>query len=195
MRKTFLFMLLGIAVLALSCGNSEQAIPADEAEPVKSISQEAAPPEPTADASTGSIKAADFTLKSVTGEDISLSDYAGKVVILDFWATWCPPCRMEIPHFNDLAKEYGDKGLVVLGVSVDRGGADVVRKFKEKTEVGYPVVMSNSDTHAKYQSYIDPSQQGGIPFTFVIDREGIIRERYVGYRDKEVFENAIKPLL
>lgn len=193
MRNIFVFLLFGIAVLALSCGNSDQANPAAKAESATGEPMKEAAP--VAEMSDGGVKAANFTLQSITGEQISLADYAGKVVILDFWATWCPPCRAEIPHFNDLAKEYGEKGLVVLGVSVDRGGADVVKKFKAENAINYPVVMSDQNTHVKYQSYIDPSQQGGIPFTFVIDREGNIRERYVGYREKEVFIEAIKPLL
>ena len=142
------------------------------------------------------VKAADFTLVGVNGETIKLSDYAGKVIILDFWATWCPPCVKEIPHFNELAKEYADEGLVVLGVSVDRGGEDVVKGFmKERIPISYPVAMTNPETYATYQGYIPAAEQGGIPFTFVIDRKGNITQRYVGYRSKEVFIKAIKPLL
>lgn len=145
--------------------------------------------------STAETTAAEFVLTTTEGESISLSAYRGKVVILDFWATWCPPCRMEIPHFNELAKEYGDKGLVVLGVSVDKAGVEVVRQFEREFPVMYPVVMGDPRTYEQYQSYLPPAQRGGIPFTFVIDRQGKIRERYVGYRDKATFEAALKRLL
>ena len=150
-----------------------------------------------AEASAGEyLKAAEFTLKNLDGEEISLSDFKGKVVILDFWATWCPPCVKEIPHFNELAKEYADKGLVVFGVSVDRDGASAVNKFiKNKIPINYPLVLYNKATYETYQRYLPVDRRGGIPFTFVIDREGNIRNHYVGYRPKELFEEAIKPLL
>ncbi len=140
--------------------------------------------------------AADFTLKDLNDKDVKLSDFKGKVIILDFWATWCPPCVREIPHFNELYKEYAEKGLVVLGVSLDRGGVDAVKSFKEKrTPIDYTVVMGNQETGGVYQLYLPPEERGGIPFTFVIDRDGVIRQHYVGYRDKDVFVRAIKPLL
>ena len=129
--------------------------------------------------------AADFALKDIEGNEIKLSDYKGKVVILDFWATWCPPCVKEIPHFNELYKEYGEKGLVVLGVSLDRGGAQTVVDFKKnKLPISYPIVMGNRETGGVYQNYLPAEERGGIPFTFVIDREGVIRQHFVGYRDK-----------
>lgn len=140
-------------------------------------------------------KAADFTLKSTEGKDVKLSDYRGKVVLVDFWATWCPPCVKEIPHFNELAAEYGDKGLAVLGVSVDQGGFKAIEKFQKKTPMKYTVVQSDRQTQMQYQSYLPRQMQGGIPYTFIIDKQGNIREYYVGYRPKSVFEGAIKPLL
>lgn len=166
------------------------------------------------------IKAADFSFAGMDGEYVNLSDYKGKVVILDFWATWCPPCVKEIPHFNELAREYKDEGLVVLGISLDRGGSEDVEKFMKRNPIDYRIgtmfvsleidqavglkiekrnmVIVDSLGALKveeYQSYLPEEMRGGIPFTFIIDREGYIREKYVGYRDKEVFEKAIKPLL
>ena len=153
-------------------------------------------PEHKSHASSNFAKAADFTLKTVDGEKISLSDFKGKVVILDFWATWCPPCVKEIPHFNELAKEYKDEGLVVFGVSVDKNGKKAVTKFqKNKMEINYPLALFDQPTYNKYQTYLPEASRGGIPFTFVIDREGNIREHFVGYRPKEEFVKAIKPLL
>ena len=154
------------------------------------------------------IKAADFSFAGMDGEAVRLSDYRVKVVILDFWATWCPPCVREIPHFNALAKEYKDQGLVVLGISLDRGGKADVEKFMESNPINYRIgIMFIPDENGKvlpdsmgtlivekYDSYLPEDMRGKIPFTFVIDREGYIREKYVGYRDKEVFEKVIKPL-
>jgi len=140
--------------------------------------------------------AADFTLKDLEGKDAKFSDFKGKVIILDFWATWCPPCVKEIPHFNELYKEYIEKGLVVLGVSLDDGGAQTVIDFMaNRIPISYPVVMGDRETGGVYQNYLPQDERGGIPFTFVIDREGVIRHHFVGYRDKEVFVEAIKPLL
>ncbi len=144
---------------------------------------------------TGGVKAEDFTLLDIEGKKFSLSDYSGKVIILDFWATWCPPCVKEIPHFNELAKEYGDRGLVVIGISLDREGVPAVKEFRKKYPIDYRVVMGNNEVAQAYSSYLPPEQRGGIPFTFVIDREGKIRHSFVGYRPKKVFVDAIEPLL
>jgi len=140
---------------------------------------------------TGDAKptAPDFTLKDLDGRPFSLSDTKGKVVILDFWATWCPPCRMEIPHFESLYREYGNRGLVVIGISLDRGDASAVRSFAEDNGISYPIVIGDQETTILYGGI------RGIPTTFVIDRKGRIVEKFVGYRSKEVFESAINKLL
>jgi len=149
----------------------------------------------TEEGTKGGIEAVDFALTDIDGDSVRLSDYRGKVVILDFWATWCPPCVREIPHFNELAREFGDRGLVVLGVSVDREGVIAVNRFKRKIPIDYRVVMVDQQTFETYQSYLPPTERGGIPFSFIIDRKGTIRQHYVGYRPKEIFEEAVKPLL
>jgi len=134
-------------------------------------------------------KAPDFTLPDLNGKAFSLSELEGKVVILDFWATWCPPCVMEIPHFIDLYKEYKGQGLEVVGVSLDRGGVKVVKSFVEKNEMAYPVVIGNQKVAEDYGGI------RGIPTTFVINRQGYIVKKFVGYRDKKVFESIIQQLL
>ena len=139
--------------------------------------------------------AADFTLTDIAGKEFKLSDYRGKVVILDFWATWCPPCVKEIPHFNDLAKQYADSGLAVVGLSVDRDGVEAVNQFMANNPVDYRSAMSNEHIYGIYQNYLPQEERGGIPFTFIIDKSGVIREHFVGYRPKELFEQTIVPLL
>lgn len=134
-------------------------------------------------------QASDFSLTTLSGEPISLESYSGKVLIIDFWATWCPPCVKEIPHFVELYEQYNDKGVEILGVSVDRGGPSVVQKFAEKNAVKYPIAMANMEIVDAYEAY------GGIPTTFIIDRNGNITEKIVGYRDKQYFEERIKKLL
>jgi thiol-disulfide isomerase/thioredoxin len=130
-----------------------------------------------------------WELKGVDGKPVKSSDFAGKVVILDFWATWCGPCRMEIPGFIELQKQYADKGLVVVGVSLDQDGASVVKSFMDKTGINYPVVLGD-ETIVNAFGGVE-----GIPTTFIIDRDGRIVGKHVGYAPKAEFESEIKPLL
>ena len=133
--------------------------------------------------------APDFTLNDLDGRSFSFSKTRGKVVILDFWATWCPPCREEIPHFVSLYRAYRGKGLEIVGVALDQGGANAVKPFAEANGINYPVVIGNQKVTVDYGGI------RGIPTTFIIDRKGNIVEKFIGYRDKAVFEKAIKKLL
>ena len=133
--------------------------------------------------------APDFSLINLKGETVSLSDFRGKVVILDFWATWCPPCKAEIPGFVELHSKYADQGLEIIGISLDQGDLSVVPTFTESYNVQYPILYYKDEVIMNY---------GGIrsiPTTFIIDKDGKIVERLVGYKPKEFFEEAIKPLL
>ena len=134
-------------------------------------------------------KAPDFTLQDLSGNPYSLSNASGKVIILDFWATWCPPCKMEIPHFQALYSEYASSGVEIIGIALDRGGASDVMPFVQQEGVIYPILISDQKVEAAY---------GGIrsiPTTFIIDRKGNIVEKVVGYRDKKFFEDWIKKLI
>lgn len=133
--------------------------------------------------------APNWELKDVNDKTIHSADFKGKVVILVFWATWCVPCRMEIPGFIALQKKYAQQGLVVVGASVDEGGASMVKQFMEKLGMNYPVVLADEKMQDQF---------GGIevvPTTFVIDREGHIVKKYFGLTDESEFEQEIKPLL
>jgi len=123
-----------------------------------------------------------FVLEDLNGNEITLDDFKGKVLFLNFWATWCPPCREEIPGFVDIYEIYNDEGMEILGVSLDRRGKEVVRKFAEKYEINYPMAMGNNQLIQDYQ----PGQY--IPTTIVIDRQGRIRDKHVGYLDKTLIE-------
>ena len=136
-----------------------------------------------------SIATPGWQLKDVNDKTIRSADFKGKVVIMDFWATWCAPCRMEIPGFIALQKKYAQQGLVIVGASVDEGGASMVRQFMEKLGMNYPVVLADEKMQDQF---------GGIevvPTTFVIDREGHIVKKYFGLTDESEFEQEIKPLL
>lgn len=134
-------------------------------------------------------KAPPWELKDTEGNLVKSSDFTGKVIILDFWATWCPPCKVEIPGFIELQKKYGEKGLVVIGVSLDEQGPAVVKPFIQQLGMNYPVVMGDEKIVQDF---------GGvsvIPTTFIIDKSGTIVDKHVGYAPKETFEEKITPLL
>ena len=133
-----------------------------------------------------SIIAPDFTqLEINTKEVISLQKYRGKVIILNFWATWCPPCREEIP---DMVKIYeGNKSkMVIIGVSLDQNGPDVVRKFYKEYKMNYPVVMGTPKMMSDYQGIT------AIPTTFIIDKTGNIVKKIIGLRNKAQYEEDLK---
>jgi peroxiredoxin len=130
-----------------------------------------------------------WELNDVAGKPLKLSDFKGKVVILDFWATWCPPCRAEIPGFVALQNKYADKGLTVIGVSVDEQGPSVVKPFMRQLKMNYPVVMADQKIIADYGNI------EAIPTTFVIDRDGAIVSVHQGYTDSATLEKEIQSLL
>ena len=129
-----------------------------------------------------------FALKDIAGKPLKLADYRGKVVMLDFWATWCVPCRVEIPHFVELQKKYASRGFVMIGISMD-DEPGLVAPFAKKHGMNYPVVIGDGALGEKYGGIL------GLPVAFVIDRNGIIRERYDGVTSAETFEKAVVALL
>lgn len=130
-----------------------------------------------------------WELRDVEGKPVSSAQFRGKVVILDFWATWCPPCQAEIPGFVDLQKTYGEKGLVIVGVSLDRTGPAAVKEFMQRFHMNYPVVMGDRTIVEAFGGI------EGLPTAFIIDREGRLVKMHVGYAASQVFEDEIKPLL
>ena len=137
---------------------------------------------------TGGAMAADFTLQDLSGKDVKLSDMKGKVVVLEFWATWCPPCRASIPGIEKLYEAYKDKGVVVLAVSMDEGGWDAVQSFVKEYGIKYTVLKGNEDVAVKYQVR-------SIPMLLVLDKEGKISKRYLGFGSDEDIEQDIKAIL
>jgi peroxiredoxin len=133
--------------------------------------------------------APEFTLKDSDGKTVHISDYKGKVVLLDFFATWCGPCKIEIPWFMEMERKNKDRGFAVLGVSMDDEGWEIVKPFLADLGVNYRVVIGNDQTAGMY---------GGVdalPTTFLIDKEGRIAAVHVGLASKQDFEDGIEQLL
>ncbi len=133
--------------------------------------------------------AADFRLTDLNGKPVELGALRGKVVLLDFWATWCPPCQAEIPHFKELYTTYKGRGLQVIGVALDQEGEKAVGPFVKENQINYPIALANSKVTRAYGGI------RGIPTTFLIDKKGRIAKQFVGYQDKQIFEKEIQNLL
>lgn len=137
----------------------------------------------------GGQTAPDFALQDIDGHMVRLSDLRGKAVVLNFWATWCPPCKAEIPWFIDLQNKYGPRGLQIVGVSMDDGGMAAVVPFARKIGINYKVVLGNSDVSDLY---------GGVyslPTTFYIGRDGRVLEYVPGLITHYEIERNIKAAL
>lgn len=135
------------------------------------------------------IKAPDFILTSTDGKQINLSDYKGKIVILDFWATWCAPCRKGIPDLVEIQKEYKDN-VVIIGISLDQQNTiSNVIPFMKEFGINYPVVYGNEKVVADY-GYIQ-----SIPTSFIIDAKGNIVNSFIGLVAKEAYAKTIKNLI
>ena len=132
----------------------------------------------------------DFTLKDMNGKNVVLSTYRGKVILLDFWATWCAACKIEIPGFIELYNTYKARGFVVLGVSMDDSTSSV-KPFAAKLKMNYPVLIGagRDDLSEAF------GPMPGLPTTFIIGRDGKICGQHTGFAPKEQFERAIKALL
>ena len=132
-------------------------------------------------------QAPDFTLNDINDKTTGLSEFRGKVVILDFFADWCPPCRQEVPDFIALENEYGPEGLAIIGVAVVP--KQDASRFAKEMGINYPVLVDDG----KVSNLYGPIRS--IPTTFIIDKNGMIAKKYIGFRPKSVFEADVKELL
>jgi len=133
--------------------------------------------------------APDFELKDLNGKTVKLSDYRGKAVLLNFWATWCPPCKAEMPWFVDMQNRYAAQGFQVVGVSMDDGGPNDVIKFTREIGVNYPILMGKETVAEQYGSV------EFLPTSFFIDRNGNIVDRVFGMAERKDIENNVIKLL
>jgi cytochrome c biogenesis protein CcmG, thiol:disulfide interchange protein DsbE len=145
-----------------------------------------------AGAATKEVKAPDFTLPDLSGKAVSLNQYLGKVVVLDFWATWCPPCRMSIPELVKLQDKYREKGLIILGVSVDDPDTKdaYLTAFREKYKINYAILRVDDKTIEKYFGRSEVS----IPTLFIINQKGMVVDMFSGYSPGAV-EKSLEKIL
>jgi thiol-disulfide isomerase/thioredoxin len=133
----------------------------------------------------------DFTLPDVDGKKRSLHEWRGKVIVLNFWATWCPPCREEIPLFISLQKKHPSNDLQVIGVAIDTLNAVMV--YRQSVRINYPILIGEDDALPLVAQY--GNRMGSLPFTVVIDRSGSIAVRKLGMFNQTELESLIDPLL
>jgi cytochrome c biogenesis protein CcmG/thiol:disulfide interchange protein DsbE len=194
-------LLLATAVFFTYHRNASAQTPDPSQSPAAAQPQQPPPPQdpgqvqpqaPAQPASkTDASLAPDFSLVNVAdGKTVTLSKLRGKVVLIDFWATWCPPCRMTIPHLMDLQKEYGGKRFTVVGISLDQQGEAVVKPFYESWKMNYPVVIDQDGSVARNYGGIR-----SIPTGLLIDRKGHVINGFIGYRPKEEIEGYVKQAL
>jgi len=176
---------LGLALLTLNVPMPWASVPRDAAEAAGAAPDAAV-------VCDGKAKSANlnFTLKDENNRNVKLADYKGKVIVLDFWATWCGPCKIEIPAFIDLQNKYGARGLQTIGISID-DKADQLKPFVADYKMNYPVLqgLDRDDVQDAYGPMF------GIPHTVVIGRDGKICRKHPGMTGKDVFEREIKALL
>jgi thiol-disulfide isomerase/thioredoxin len=133
--------------------------------------------------------APDFALESLDGKTVHLSDYRGKAVLLNFWATWCEPCKVEMPWFVELQKQYGPEGFSIIGVAMDDSGKDAIARFAKEMGVNYPVLLGKEAVGDQF---------GGIPYlpvSFYLDRNGQVVEQVAGLKARREIEDDIKDAL
>ena len=152
----------------------------------------ASPPRPTKHAAAGAVGSSlpEFSVKDLRGHPLSSADLRGKVVLIDFWATWCQPCKKEMPGYQKLADEYGSRGFVVIGFKFDTmPDMEDPCQFAQGIGVHYPFAVATDDLKQKFGGI------GGLPTTMLYDRQGILRTKVIGFEYTDNIEQALKPLL
>jgi len=149
--------------------------------------------------SSDKIKAPDFLLSDLEGNIFDLSAFSGQVIMLTFWGTWCGPCRREIPDFIRLYDEYNDEGLEIIGVAVQSGTPENIKRFSDYYKINY-TILTDIESYESYRAFHDYGRVTGVgtravPTTFLIDRDGYIVKTYRGARPGSVFYNDLQPYL
>lgn len=202
MKRSLLLFVLVLSFTLIFCGEKNAQNNKKEPDELKKVEFNKKEPgenqtedvkEEQIASNTPSFKYNGLKLLDMDGKEVVFEDaVAGKVIILDFWDTWCPPCKMEIPGFIELYDQYKEKGLLIIGVAFGRNGFDEVKKFTAENKINYPIYVPADKAQA--QKYL--SDIKGIPTTHIIDTKTMeIKNTHVGFVEKIAFENDIKPYL
>jgi len=180
---------LGLVVLLIACGGTDD-------QNASSSSSSRSSPSPSAGARAGQVQdvtpepVPDLTLKTLGGRSIQLAQQEGRVLLINFWATWCGPCRKEIPDLKALHSELNSKGLTVIGVALDRKGREVVEPYVEKQAIDYPIVV---DSEGKAEAAFGPVR--GLPTTIVVNADGKITKRVLGLFPTDQMKPMLREML
>ena len=198
MRKSLLILFIGSLLIISGCSAKED-IKEQKSEDSKQKIENTESGNTVKKDSSNETKAPDFKLATIGGEEFYLSDYAGKVVMLNFWGTWCAPCRKEIPDLVNLQKKYNKDGLEIVGITLNSGSAKEIQKFADSKNMNYTLLtdFGNDETITVTNLYGQAIGQpiSAIPTTLIIDREGYIVKGYIGPRSEEIFYNDLKEYL
>ena len=165
----------------------------------KSVKQPTRKRKPATSPISERVKAPDFLLSDLEGNIFDYSAFSGQVVMLTFWGTWCGPCRKEIPDFIKLYDEYNDDGLEIIGVAIQSGTSENIKRFSDYYNINYPI-LTDIDGYESAKAFYDYGRVTGVgtravPTTFLIDRDGYIVKTYRGARPGKVFYNDLQPYL
>jgi len=188
-------ILIMSTLLAVGCGQKDRMKIASKPKDIKNTIS----PQGQEERPDYAIKAPDFTLRTVQGDLFNLSDYKGKVVLLNFWGTWCGPCRREIPDFNKLHAKYQKDGLEIVGITITSGSPKNIYNFMKEWDIEYTVLTDIEDSETQrvtaYYGRAIGQPITGLPTTLIIDRGGYIVKGYIGPRNEEIFYQDLKPYL
>jgi peroxiredoxin len=182
-RLPVLLGCLGLLLALSACGTDDDPSPTDLSQPDQSAAA-------SKTYETDPAPAPDVPMETMDGQTLNLADQSGKVVLVNFWATWCGPCRREIPDLVDLYSDLRDDGLVIVGIAVDQEGAEVVEPFVNEQEINYPIVL---DPEQSLETHFDAMY--GLPTTYVVNPEGKIVKRVLGIFPVEEMRPKLKAML
>ncbi len=208
MKKSLFILLIGSILIVSGCNakddlsNNESVITDDKietAEVANTDSRVIDKEQPKEESARDDVKAPNFKLAKINGEEFNLTDLKGKVIMLNFWGTWCPPCRKEIPDLINLQNKYNKEGLEIVGITLNSGSAEDIQKFAKQKNMNYTLLTDFNNNEAQAVTYLYGQAIGqqisSIPTTLIIDREGYIVKGYLGPRSEEVFYNDLKEYL